>query len=40
MLEQLQRMDAPPRQLLLSPELVIRGSTAPPADRDRSRARG
>jgi LacI family transcriptional regulator len=30
MLEQLQEVDAPPRQLLLAPELVIRGSTAPP----------
>jgi LacI family transcriptional regulator len=30
MLEQLQGIDAPPRQLLLKPELVIRGSTAPP----------
>jgi LacI family transcriptional regulator len=29
MLEQLQGGDAPPRQLLLAPELVIRGSTAP-----------
>jgi LacI family transcriptional regulator len=40
MLEQVQGTDAPARQLLLSPELVIRGSTAPPADQDRSRARG
>ena len=31
MLEQLQGIDAPPRQLLLAPELVIRGSTAPPS---------
>jgi LacI family transcriptional regulator len=31
MLEQLQELEAPPRQLLLRPELVIRGSTAPPA---------
>jgi LacI family transcriptional regulator len=31
MLEQLQELEAPPRQLLLPPELVIRGSTAPPA---------
>jgi LacI family transcriptional regulator len=31
MLEQLQESDAPARQLLLPPELVIRGSTAPPA---------
>ena len=30
MLEQLQGIDPPPRQLLLPPELVIRGSTAPP----------
>jgi len=30
MLEQLQGVGAPPRQLLLAPELVIRGSTAPP----------
>jgi LacI family transcriptional regulator len=30
MLEQLQELDAPPRQLLLTPELVVRGSTAPP----------
>jgi LacI family transcriptional regulator len=29
MLEQLRGTDAPPRQLLLPPELVIRGSTAP-----------
>jgi LacI family transcriptional regulator len=29
MLEQLQGGDAPPRQLLLAPELVIRGSTGP-----------
>ena len=28
MLEQLQGLEAPPRQLLLAPELVIRGSTA------------
>jgi LacI family transcriptional regulator len=28
-LEQLQETEAPPRQLLLAPELVIRGSTAP-----------
>jgi LacI family transcriptional regulator len=31
MLEQLQNLEAPPRQLLLAPELVIRGSTAPAA---------
>jgi len=31
MLEQLQGVEAPPRQLLLAPELVIRDSTAPPA---------
>ena len=31
MLEQLQGTDAPPRQLLLAPELVVRASTAPPA---------
>jgi LacI family transcriptional regulator, galactose operon repressor len=30
MLEQLRGSDMPPRQLLLSPELVVRGSTAPP----------
>jgi LacI family transcriptional regulator len=29
MLEQLRGTDEPPRQLLLAPELVIRGSTAP-----------
>jgi LacI family transcriptional regulator len=29
MLEQLQEHEAPPRQLLLAPELVVRGSTAP-----------
>lgn len=29
MLEQLRGADAPPRQLLLAPELVVRGSTAP-----------
>ncbi|HEY4830428.1 MAG TPA: LacI family DNA-binding transcriptional regulator [Solirubrobacteraceae bacterium] len=29
MLEQLQERPAPPRQLLLAPELVVRGSTAP-----------
>jgi hypothetical protein len=29
MLEQLRGTDPPPRQLLLAPELVIRGSTAP-----------
>ncbi|MBV9413838.1 MAG: LacI family DNA-binding transcriptional regulator, partial [Solirubrobacterales bacterium] len=29
MLEQLQGIDVPPRQLRLAPELVIRGSTAP-----------
>jgi LacI family transcriptional regulator len=31
MLEQLRGTDPPPRQLLLPPELVIRGSTAPAA---------
>jgi len=31
MLEALQDSDAPPRQLLLAPELVVRGSTAAPA---------
>ena len=30
MLEQLQAVNAPSRQLLLAPELVVRGSTAPP----------
>ena len=28
MLEQLRGTDVPPRQLLLAPELVVRGSTA------------
>jgi LacI family transcriptional regulator len=43
MLEQLQGLGAPPRQLLLAPELVIRGSTAAaspePASRPRSKRR-
>jgi LacI family transcriptional regulator len=38
MLEQLRTVDAPPRQLLLAPELVVRGSTAPPLSRRRRRA--
>jgi LacI family transcriptional regulator len=37
MLEQLRGTDPPPRQLLLAPELVVRGSTAP-ADRAGRRA--
>ncbi len=38
MLEQLQELEAPPRQLLLAPELVVRGSTASrPAPGSRSR---
>jgi LacI family transcriptional regulator len=31
LLEQLTDPDAEPRQVLLEPELVVRGSTAPPA---------
>jgi LacI family transcriptional regulator len=39
MLEQLSGTDAPPRQLLLTPELVVRGSTAPAvAQADRNTA--
>ena len=39
MLEQLQGTDAPPRQLLLAPELVVRGSTTTAATAGGSQSR-
>jgi LacI family transcriptional regulator len=35
LLEQLAHEDAPPRLMLLQPELVVRGSTGPPPSRPR-----